>query len=124
VDVGRERATDGHVARAGGDRHEEAEGQQQPHERVETGARVDANGGRAEVEVAHRVEDGRIDDVSPGVLGRVSVGATEAARDDAAMACVLEERVERVVVGRRDDGGGRRRRPAPSREELRRRLRH
>ena len=51
VDVGRERAADGDVARARCHRHEVAEREHDPHQRVETGAGVEPHEAALEVDV-------------------------------------------------------------------------
>ena len=91
VDVGGDRSADGHVAGAGGDRHEEAAGHEVAHQRVDAGAGRGPHdaGGRVEVEVAHA---GGVDHPAAGVLGAVAVAPAEAAGDDAPRPDAVERR--------------------------------
>ena len=106
VHVGRDRAADGDLARARGDRHEPAEGDHRAHERVEADAGVDPDDAVLEVDVVEPGERGRVEHGAAGVLGRVAVAAAESAGDQPPAPRAGE-------TGRRRRRRPRRRRPSP-----------
>jgi hypothetical protein len=106
VDVAGDGAAHGDVARARGDRHEEAERHEGPHQRVEADPGGDGDLGAGHVDQPDGVEPRAVDDGAARRLGGVPVAAAEAAGDDVALA--VQQGLAHVVarLGSEVLGGG------------------
>ena len=92
VDVGGDRAADGHVAGAGHDHRKPAEGKEHPHEHLDAHARLDRAGSLLRIQLEDAIELGAAHDVAPAVLGGIAVTPTQTTRDDAAPAASARSR--------------------------------
>ena len=118
VDVGRERATDRHVAGARGHRHEPTEGDDSAHQLVEAETGVGRHSACLHVEGAQGGEPGHVEHRAAGVLRGVAVAAAQAARDDTALARRLERDTDLLGDGGPEDRGPRRGGAAPTGQQL------
>jgi hypothetical protein len=106
VDVGADRPADGDVARAGGDRHEPAERQQQAHQRVQGDARVAEHGAALDVDGVDAVQARHVEHGPARVLRGVAVRPAQAPGDAAAGPAVPDGGDRLRVAARADQTGG------------------
>ena len=117
MDVGGDRPADRDVARPRRHGHEEAEGHDRSHERVEADPGVEGDEPRGQVEVADPGQSRHVEDEAACVLGGVAVTAAEAPGNGAPRRRPLEEEVH--VLGAPGPGhvSPRGRRAAPAGEK-------